>query len=512
MPTADLSLLLPLALVITGALVTLGFEPFLQRAGKHGLLPWLGAFFLLAAGGVQALAATGHLHNVLAMDSARMWLCEAIIASGICAMAGLQQSLSRDELPGGEAYCLTIFAVAGAMLMVMANDSIVLFIGMELASFSVYALVGLRRNRRESQEALFKYFVMGAVFSAITLYGAALTYGATGSTNFGHTPIDAKHEHLFLFGQVLMIIGLLFKVGAVPFHFWAPDAYTGAPVAVTGFMGAAIKVGGFAALGALWLNLVAVMSGTHGGGVLSLAEAVTLTQDGSDKLRKLNLVFLVLGLLSLVLGNFSALKQTSVRRIVAFSSIAHAGYMLLAFALPVGAERLHLGSLWFYLVGYAIATAGSLSAIAAIAGKDDAGDNLSGLAGQGRAQPFYGLVLTIFLASVAGFPPTIGFLGKFVVFSDLVNKDRTEIAIFAMVMAVVGAAYYLRLMVALWAATAKEPSKAPSPVLARWVLSAAAVLVLVLIAWPNQLVKPGARASAVPSAAVAAPQLMPAAR
>jgi NADH-quinone oxidoreductase subunit N len=243
------------------------------------------------------------------------------------------------------------------------------------------------------------------------------------------------------------------------------------------------------------------MSGTHTGGVLNLGDAVTLTAGGIEQLSKLNLAFLVLGLLSLVLGNFSALKQTSARRIVAYSSVAHAGYMMLALALPSTGEQLQLGSLWFYLVGYSIATAGALSAFAAIAGKDDLGDNLSGLAGQGRAQPFYGLMLTIFLISIAGIPPTIGFLGKFFVFADLVAKGKVLIAIFAMVMAVVGAAYYLRMIVTLWAATNKEPALSPTPVLARWSLSLAAIAVLVLIAWPNQLTKGGgSQAQAAPAA------------
>lgn len=502
MPTADLfPLLMPLSLVLVGALVALGFEPFLQRATKHALLPWLSALFLVLAGVAQAMVEPGHLHGVLAMDTARLWLCEGIIAAALCSIAGLQQSLGRDEYPGGEAYALTLFATVGAMVMTMANDTLALFIGIELASLSIYAMVGMRRSRPESNEALFKYFVMGSVFSAIYLYGAALTYGATGHTGFGHAAIDAQHATLLQFGQVLIIIGLLFKVGVVPFHFWAPDAYTGAPIAVTGFMGAVIKVGGFAALGAIWLNLAAIMSGTHSGGVLNLGDAVTLTAGGLEQLSKLNLAFLVLGLLSLVLGNFSALKQTSARRIVAYSSVAHAGYMMLALALPSTGEQLQLGSLWFYLVGYSIATAGALSAFAAIAGKDDLGDNLSGLAGQGRAQPFYGLMLTIFLISIAGIPPTIGFLGKFFVFADLVAKGKILIAIFAMVMAVVGAAYYLRMIVTLWAATNKEPALAPTPVLARWSLSLAAIAVLVLIAWPNQLTKGGgSQAQAAPAA------------
>jgi NADH-quinone oxidoreductase subunit N len=155
-------------------------------------------------------------------------------------------------------------------------------------------------------------------------------------------------------------------------------------------------------------------------------------------------------------------------------------------------------------VGYSIATAGALSAFAAISGRDDLHDNISGLAGQGRAQPFYGLMLTIFLISIAGIPPTIGFLGKFLVFADLVHKGKVLIAIFAMVMAVVGAGYYLRMIVSLWAATNKEPALAPNPLLARWSLALAAVATVVLVAWPNQLTKGGgAQAQAAPTAVVA---------
>jgi len=191
-----------------------------------------------------------------------------------------------------------------------------------------------------------------------------------------------------------------------------------------------------------------------------------------------------------VLGNFSALKQTSIRRIIAFSSISHAGYMLLALALPVG-EKLQLGSLWFYVVGYAIATSGALSAFAALSGKEDASDNLSGVAGQGRAQPFYGLVLTVFLVSIAGVPPTAGFLGKYLIFQDLVVKGDIKIAIFAMLMAVVGAAYYFRMVVTVWASTTSTPAKAGSPVLSGWALALGAIATVLLIGWPNALIHAG---------------------
>lgn len=480
-------LLLPITLVAAGGMAALGLEAFLARATKHELLPWIGAAFLVAAGIAQAYVGEGHAHLLFAMDHARMWLCGGVIASALLGLAGLQSSLSRDEYPGGEPYALTLFAAAGAMAMVMANDAIALFICLELASLSVYALVGMRRQRRASNEALFKYFAMGAVFSAIFLYGAALAYGATGSTHFGAPVVEAARRPIFLLGQSLMIIGLLFKVGAVPFHFWSPDAYTGAPTAVTGFMGSVMKVGGFAALGALWLNLVGLVSGTHPGGVLALTDGVLLSQIGLNDLSRFKWVFLVIALLSVVLGNFSALRQTNVRRLIAYSSIAHAGYMLLAFLLPPTADRFQLSSLWFYLVGYAVATAGALSAFAVIGGKEENGGDLVGMSGQARARPFYGLLITIFIMSFAGLPPTAGFMGKYLIFSDLVYKAKTPVAVFAMLMAVVGAAYYFRLVVTLWSGNARDLPVSRLRVLSNWSLAAAAIVVIALLFRPNAL-------------------------
>jgi NADH-quinone oxidoreductase subunit N len=496
MPNANLfTLFAPVILVLVGGLAALGAEPFLHRhRSKHSWLPWIAAVFLIVAGIVQVTVPSGALHGIFALDTPRLWLCEAVIAATLIALAGLQQTLDRDDYAGGEPYALMLFSAAGALLMVMATDTLSLFVGVEIASIAIYALVGLRRQRTESNEGLFKYFTMGAVFSAVLLYGAALTYGATGSTHFGVAPL-ADRGNLFLLGQTLLIIGLLFKLGVVPFHFWSPDAYTGAPAAVTGFMGSVIKVGGFAALGAIWLNLAAVVSGSHPGGVLPLDAAVTVTAAAADKLQTLTLIFLVLAVVSIVIGNFSALRQTSVRRLIAFSSVAHAGYMLLALPLPAlaasGTTTLQLGSLWFYVVGYGVATAGALTALSALAGKEDQGDQLHTLAGQGRAQPFHGLMLTVFIASFAGVPPTVGFLGKFLVFGDLVSHGYIAVAIVAMLMAVVGAAYYFKLLVTVWSAAGKPAVATGAQGLTKWSLGLAAVAVVVLIAWPNALTRPG---------------------
>lgn len=506
MPTVDvISLTLPVLLAVVGALACLGAEPFLGDARKHGVLPWVAAIALLAAGAALAMTASGQVAGVFAMDGARRWLCAAVIAAALVAVGGLQQSLDRDRYPGGEAYGLALVSAAGAMLMVMSADLMALFVALETTSLGVYCLVGLRRERRDSNEALLKYFIMGAVFGAVFLYGLALTYGATGTTRLGASAI-AGREQLWMLGQGLVMVALLFKVGVVPFHFWSPDAYTGAPAAVTGFMGAVIKVAGFAALGALWLNLVAARSGSHPGGVLPLDVAVAVTPVAVRSLLVFSTLFLLLALMSILIGNFSALRQTSARRLIAFSSVAQAGYMLLAFVLPLSqAEKaFSLGILWVYVVGYAVATAGALTAIAALAGRQDDGDSLTGLAGQGRAAPFHGLVLTIFVASFAGLPPTIGFLGKFLVFGDLVAKGHVVAAVIAMVLAIVAAGYYLKLLVVVWGPHAKESAVSGGDLLARWALAGAALATVLLLIRPDAISRPVGLAAPAPGLVTAA--------
>jgi len=226
---------------------------------------------------------------------------------------------------------------------------------------------------------------------------------------------------------------------------------------------------------------------------------------------------MVVALFSLVLGNFSALRQTSARRLLAFSSVAHAGYMLLAFDLPAGVGTVNLSGLWFYLVGYAVATAGALTALATLSGREDTGDDLVGLAGQGRAHPFHGVVATIFLVSFAGVPPTAGFLGKYLIFAGLVGKGQLYVTLFAMVMAVVGAAYYFRLVVTLWGGGRSDRSATPVPALSTWTLGLAAAAMLLLVVAPRELgglgrgVKPPATKNtvAVPGVPVPVPVPVP---
>jgi NADH-quinone oxidoreductase subunit N len=481
----------PFALVALGGLVCLASEPFLKAEAKHRYLPWIGFAFLAAAALAQValLGTRADLDGVIVADPIRGWLVLATIGATLCGLAGLQYGLDRDRFPGGEPYALLHLAACGVILMVVSSGFVVTFVGMELASLAVYSAVGLDRSRRESGEALLKYLVMGAVFGGLFAYGMALTYGATGSVAYGAAAVEGR-DILLILGHALMALGLLFKVGAVPFHFWSPDAYTGAPLAITGFMAAVMKIGGFTALGAIWLNLLVAV---QGGLVtpLALGEPAPVSPEVSAAVGRLPLILISVGVLSLLLGNFSALGQTSLRRLLAYSGVAHAGYLLMALALPgaEGAMQLSLGGLWFYLISYAAASAGLMACAAVMVGPNDA-DELDRLGGAARRHPFVGVVFTLLAASLAGFPPTAGFLGKYLIFADLVAKGEIALTVVAMLMAVVGAYYYLRLIIAVWSgpSTSKQPAMGSLGTIA---VSVAAILVILLLILPDLVLGAG---------------------
>jgi len=481
--TSFLAVLAPTCIVAATALIVLAAEPFLRIGDKHRRLPWIGAIGLLLAGVVQYLLADGavhDLHGVLVLDPIRAWLAIAVLAAGALGIAGLQQSLGRERHPGGEPYALLLLATTGALLMVAANDGLALVCGLELASIAVYAAVGLRRGDLDSQEGLFKYLVMGAVFSAVLLYGLAMIYGATGTTQFGNRALIGR-EGIFALGYLLVMVGLLFKIGAVPFHFWSPDAYTGAPVAVTGFMAAVMKVGGLAAIGALWLNLAGVAGGEDAG-IVPLDAVMIVSSEMAEGFGRLGVALVSLGVLSLLLGNFSALGQTHLRRLMAYSSIAHVGYMLLLFGWLEPGTTIDLGPLWYYLVGYAVAAAGVMTCATVLVADGDR-DPIEGLTGTARLNPFVGLVMTVLVASLAGLPPTAGFVGKYLIFAGLVERGEIAVALVGVVMAVVGVGYYLRLVVAIWSRKHEilEPDRQRGLGAASVVVAGVAVLVLAVL-------------------------------
>jgi NADH-quinone oxidoreductase subunit N len=422
----ELNGLLPVATIALGALAAIGAEPFLKGVAKHRVLPWINAVFLCASASILLCCSSDPSDSAAPFSTAAIFQL-AVLGCALLGTAGLQNTLRQAAFPGGEPYGLLLLSSAGAMLMVQATDLLFLYLALELTAFPVYALVGLRRKALESNEALFKYFVSGAVFSAVFLYGVALTYGATGSTAFSGTVL-AGREPLLLAGQVLVAVGLLFKVGAAPFHFWVADAYSGAPAAVTGYMAAVVKMGAFVALGGLWTHWV-----------------------GSPFASRLFVLLLACALLSVFVGSFTGLAQRGARRILAMSAVTNAGFILLGFMLP-------LQTAWYFLLSYALASCGALVALSALASSADTadGDSLAALQGAGYAHPFVGSAATLALASLAGIPLLVGFLAKFNLFAGLVSLALAKpaywaIAVPAFVLAVMTAVYYLRLAFAIWA-------------------------------------------------------------
>jgi NADH-quinone oxidoreductase subunit N len=369
-------------------------------------------------------------------------------------------SLKYLEVEGvafGEYYALLLLATAGMALMASAADLIVLFLGLELMTLSTYVLIGIKRESLRSNEAAIKYFLLGGFSTAFLLYGITLIYGLTGSTQ-----IDAVAAFLTqgegvggattLLPVVLVVVGFGFKVSVAPFHMWAPDVYEGAPTAVTAFLSVGSKIAGFAALGR----------------VLSVAfrpvpEMWTTLLIG-------------LAVLSMALGSILALTQTNVKRMLAYSSIAHAGFALLG---VIAGGRDGLMSMMVYLIIYGLMNLGAFSVVIALRSEGVAGENLEDFEGLAKLHPVVAAVMLIFLFSLTGIPPTAGFVAKFSVFMAAIRAGYTPLAIIGVLFSVVSAFFYLRVVILMYM---KEPSKerplmtSPSLKIALAITSAAIVL------------------------------------
>ncbi len=479
--------MLPIVLVAFGAMVTLAAEPFIKDENKHKVLPWIAALFVGCGMASFALVSTDTVFNLYAMDPIRRLLGISVLLCAFLGISGLQWTLGHEKFKGGEAYGLMLLASCGALFMTQAIDFVSLFLGMELTSFPVYALVGIRRHQENAGEGVFKYFVSGAVFSALYLYGVAMIYGATGTTLMFASVLEGRSA-IYAVGILFVIFGLLFKAGAAPFHFWVADVYTGASVAVTGFMAAVVKVGALAALGSVWLGLLVTRAGSAP--AWNLAEPVTI---GSQS-RSLFLVVLVVALLSMVIGAFSGLAQKSIRRILAFSAVMNAGFIVIGFLLPNYATNgsVQLGPMAYFLVTYAVASAGALTGVAYMAGRDDRNETLDDLQGCGRKRPFVALGVSVCLASLAGLPPVAGFLAKFTLFTDAFAAGLGWLAIAGFGLSLLAAVYYLRIAFVLFAPSKPDcekkcccPCSAPFSYLLKFSVAVAALALLAVGVMPG---------------------------
>ena len=429
--TIDLTPILPaLVVAVTGVLVLLAqaFGP----KGKPALCAPLAIAGLVAALSfvIRTLAGIGRgsvLAGAVAADDFALFLEILILGIAILSVLIAPGYLRSAGIERGEYYALLLFSVVGMLGLVSSLELISLFVALEIMSVALYAMAGMRRGRVESQEAALKYFITGAFASAFFLYGVALLYGVSGSTSLariaGVLGTGAGGRPMVVLAAGLLLVGFGFKVGGVPFHMWTPDVYEGAPTTVTAFMAAGVKAAAFGAF--LRVFFGALSSAAH---------------DWQPALAGL-------AAMTIVVGNLGALAQTNLKRMLAFSSIAHTGYLLAAFvALPDAAAS----SVLFYLVGYAAVNLGSFGVLAALAkdGKEPA--TLADLAGLAQRSPTLAAALTVFLISLMGVPVSAGFVGKFYLFSAAVSTGYVSLAILGVVMSVVSAYYYLRVVVTMY--------------------------------------------------------------
>jgi NADH-quinone oxidoreductase subunit N len=392
--------LLPAAQVLLTALVVVLLDLFLKENEK-GLLAWIGLLGL-ALCGMETFLLWGSQDSAfggtLVLDNFALFFAQLFLgAAGLTILASIHY-LRETKIAEGEFYALILFATAAMIIMAAANDLIVFFLALETLSVAVYVLTGMWRASSRSSEAAMKYFLMGAFATGFLLYGIALIYGATGSTNLNEISasfVEPTAEWpLYLAGGVLLLmIGFAFKVGAVPFHFWVPDVYEGAPTPVTGFMSVAVKAAAFAAWARILMHKLSPFD-SDWSGPLWLMTIATMT-----------------------LGNLLALSQTSAKRMLAYSSIAHAGYLLIA--LIVG-EEWGGPPLLFYLATYTVTTLGAFAVLASLTSQSGPCESYSDFAGLGFRRPFLAAAMSIFMLSLAGFPPLAGFIGKFYIFRSAI--------------------------------------------------------------------------------------------
>ena len=394
----------------------------------------------------------------------------ACIATLVTLVYARPYAAERDILKG-ELFTLSLFSLLGICVMLQASNFLVIYLGLELMSLSLYALVALRRDHVISTEAAMKYFVLGALASGFLLYGLSMMYGATGSLSIPEVlkvvTSGEPNKSVLVFGVVFIVAGLAFKLGAAPFHMWVPDVYQGAPTAVTLLIGAAPKLAAFAITMRLLVE-----------GMLPLAF------DWQQML-------LVLSVASLVTGNLAAIAQTNLKRMLAYSTIAQMGFMLLAMAAGViGGSSLPAtnaySSAMFYLVVYVMTTLGSFGIILLISRHGHEAEEIADLAGLAKRSPWYAALMTLFMLSLAGIPPTAGFYAKLSVLQALVATGQSlyiGMAIAAVVMSLIGAYYYLRVIKTMFFDTPTDTAALRAPADMRAVLSinGAAVLVFGLL-------------------------------
>ncbi|MFL5544162.1 MAG: NADH-quinone oxidoreductase subunit N [Gemmatimonadaceae bacterium] len=476
MPAQLTSALGPDLLLMTGAMVLLLWSAWRRESDAHqknvGILSMGLCILTMVAVAYYAYQGYSASNGVIAVDNFR-WAADEIFL--IATLGTIAMSLDynvREGITPGETHVLLLLATSGMMILAAARDLIIVFLGIELMSIAIYVLVGLNRRRERSAEGAIKYFLLGAFSTAFLLYGVALVYGATGATNFVEIKanigrFNLAHNGLLLVGIALLLVGFGFKIAAAPFHMWAPDVYEGAPTPITAYMAAAVKAAAFAALFRLFLEGFPTLLAVWHEAVWWLA-AVTM-----------------------VVGNLVALAQKNIKRLLAYSSIAHAGYILVA--VVVGTS-LGSSAFLFYLFAYTMATLGSFAVIVALgrAGEDQMA--VEDYAGLWTVRPGLAVAMAVFMLALLGFPifGGIGFFAKWYVLQAALQAPfpQTRLAVVLVVTSLVSAGYYLYVVMVMFMkprpATALAPDRASG--LTRTVVWASAAIILIFGLFPDAIV------------------------
>ena len=413
------------------------------------------------------------LPGIIAVDNFR-WTADIVFLLATIGTIALSMDYnSREGITAAESHVLLLFATAGMMTLAAARDLMIVFLGIEIMSVAVYVLAGLNRRSEKSAEGAIKYFLLGAFSTGFLLYGIALIYGATGTTNLtviGERvmQIGLSSNGLLVVGIALLLIGFGFKVALAPFHMWAPDVYEGAPTPITAYMAAAVKVAAFAGFLRVWLEAFSGVSSSWHGPVWWLAVTTT------------------------VVGNLVALAQKNIKRMLAYSSIAHAGYILVAVAIATPAAS---GAFMFYLLAYTLATFGAFGVITALERHGGARLNIEDYAGLWSVRPWLAAAMAIFMLALLGFPifGGMGFFAKYWIIQSALQAPvpQTKLAIILVVTSVVSAGYYLYVVMVMFMRPRAE-NAAPVAAISGWtrsVIAIAAVLILALGVFPNSVIR-----------------------
>jgi NADH-quinone oxidoreductase subunit N len=475
---AHLSLALaPDLLLFAGSMLLMLFAAWKPDSAEHQRSVGIASLFLIALTIVAVIVfATRDITaspGVIAVDSFR-WAADLIflLAAAIAIATALDYN-AREGIWYGESHVLVLFATGGMMLLAAARDLMIVFLGIELMSIAVYVLAGMNRRSAKSAEGALKYFLLGAFSTAFLLYGIALIYGATGSTNLvqiGQRVAELRLDTNALFGTgiALMLVGFAFKVAAAPFHMWAPDVYEGAPLPITGYMAAGVKAGAFAVLIRVWLEAFPIAFAKWHAAVWWLAA------------------------LTMVVGNVVALRQRNLKRMLAYSSIAHTGFLLVA--LTTGTAQASTAFL-FYLLAYTLATMGAFTVLIVLADRGDTKITLNDVTGLWYVRPGLSIALTIFMLALLGFPifGGMGFLGKWYVLQAALQAPapQTRLAILLVIMTAVSAGYYLEVVRVMFMRTRPDGATIPDNPrgATRFVIYASAAILLIFGIYPDPIAR-----------------------